>query len=177
MDADGKDGVTRQQNMVTGLWNTCKHGTRGLNVREGSPRQEIMVKKMIIKSWSVYDRCTLFGRSVYILLLRLASLGATPRSFSGLRRRSGLGLSSDDWALGHVGRTRRSGTTVDSGVRTLIGVDFANGWTIGNKLLMHKSVGNRSISTWGVEVWSVRRETTDSRLRSSSVSWRFGRGA
>jgi len=37
LDADGKNGVTRRQNTVTRLWNTCEHGTRGLNVREGSP--------------------------------------------------------------------------------------------------------------------------------------------
>jgi len=134
-----------------------------------------MVKKSTIKSWSVHDRCTLFGWSIYILLLRLASLGATPRPFSGLRRRSGLGLPSGGWTLGHVGRARRDGTTIDSGMRTFIDVGFANGWIISDELLVHKSVGNTSISTRGVEV--CKKETTDSRLRSSSVSWRFGRGA
>lgn len=108
-----------------------------------------MVKKSAIKSWSVHDRCTLFGWSIYILLLRLASLGATPRPFSGLRRWGGFGLPSGGRTLGHVGRARWGGTTIDSGMRTFISVGFANGWIVSDELLVHKSVGDTSISTRG----------------------------
>lgn len=87
-----KNGVTRQQSMVTGLLgSTRNHGTTGLNIREGSPEE---VKKTTIKSWSMHDRFPLFGWSVCVLLLRLASFGATPRPLSGLRGWSGLGLPS-----------------------------------------------------------------------------------
>jgi hypothetical protein len=154
--------------MVTGLWNTCGRGTRGLNIREGgSP--EITVKKTTIKGRSMHDRCTLFGWSVCILLLRLASFGATPRPLSGLRGRSGLGLPSGGWALGHGG-TRRGGTSIDSGVRTFIGVNFAHGRIGDNDLLVHKS-GGKYIDQHTRRTAEVReRETADSRLRSSSVS-------
>ena len=52
LDADGNDGVTRRQNTVTRLWNTCEHGTRGPNVREGSPEagnngKEVGNKKLV----------------------------------------------------------------------------------------------------------------------------------
>jgi len=128
----------------------------------------------------VHDRWTLFGWSIYILLLRLASFGATPRPLPGLRGRSGLGFPSgggggggggDGRTLGHVGRTRQSGTTVDSGVRTFVGIDFAHGVIVSNELLVHKAIAGTSLSTQKI----CKRETTDSRLRSSSVSWRFGR--
>jgi len=103
----------------------------------------------------VHDRRTLFGWSIYILLLRLASFGATPRPLSGLRGRSGLGFPSGGGGggggrtLGHVGRTHRSGTTVDSRVRTFVGADFAHGWIVSNDLLVHEPVGGTSLSTRG----------------------------
>lgn len=124
----------------------------------------------------MYDRCSLLGWSVRVLLLRLASFGATSRSLSRLRWRRGLKLSCGGrrCALGQVGRTGRSGTTIDSRVRTFIGVNFANGRIVRDKLLVHESVVRTPISTRGLG--DRKKETADSRLRSSRVSCRFGRG-
>ena len=104
-----------------------------------------MVKRTV-KSQSVHDRFSLFGCNIRVLLLRLASFGATPRPLARLRGRRSIRLSSSGCILGHVCGGRRS-TTVDSGMRTLIGVDFADGRVVVDKLLVHKSEGSASIST------------------------------
>lgn len=58
-------------------------------------------------------------------------------------------------------------------MRAFVCVGFTNGQGVGSKLLVHKSVGDAR-SERGAEV--EKRGMTDSRLRSSSVCWRFGRG-
>lgn len=118
----------------------------------------------------MHDRWTLFGWSIYILLLRLASFGAAPRPLPRLRGRSGLGFPSGGGCgcgggdggrtLGHVGRTCRSGTTVDSGVWTFVGVDFADGLIASNELLVHKAICDTSLSTHGERRPLNRRQLT-----------------
>ena len=128
---------------------------------------------MTVKRPSMCDGFSLLRRSVSILLLGLASLGATSRPLSRLWRWSGLGFPGGDCILGDIGGTRRSSAAIDSRVRAFVGGDFGNVLIV-SELLVQKSRGdNRPISTRR-EI--QKREMTDSRLRSSSVSWRFGRG-
>lgn len=111
------------------------------------------------------------GLSVCILLLRLASFRATSWPLSRRRGWSGLGFSSGGGTLCHGGRTRRGGAvTVDGGVRTFVGVKFASVLVV-SQLLVHEPNAPINTREQVCKWW-----TTDSRLRSSSVSWRFGRG-
>jgi hypothetical protein len=96
----------------------------------------------------VYDGFSFLGRSVYILLLRLASFGATSRPLSGLRGWSGLRLPGG-CVLGHIRWTGRRGA-IDGGVRTFIGVDFAN-VLIASELLVQESKGSDAGSAHGKE--------------------------
>lgn len=115
---------------------------RGLNIRGGSPERRVLKYsslKKTIKSRSLHDRLSLFGWRFYVLLLRLASFGATSRPLSGLRGWGSLGLGGGGGCtLGHGCRTGRSGA-IDSRVRTFVGVGLWHGrGDIGN-LLVHKS--------------------------------------
>jgi len=120
---------TRRQSMVTELGNTGRCGTTRVNIGEETGREG---------DQSASDRFALLGWSVYILLLRLASFGATSRPLSRLRGWSGLRFSGGGgYILSHIGWTRGGGT-VDGGVRAFIGVGFANGLVV-SKLLVQES--------------------------------------
>ena len=126
LDADGK------------VYKTTEHGDRTREYRQvwynesGYRRGD--------EDRSAYDSFALLRWSVYVLLLRLASFGATPRPLSRLRGWSGLRFSGGGGCvLGHIGGTRGGGT-VDGGVRPLIGVNFTNGLVV-SELLVHESEG------------------------------------
>ena len=102
-------------------------------------RREAKGKKTRIESQSVWGRFSLLGWSVRVLLFRLASLGTTSRPLSRLRGWSGLRFPSCGCTFGRVGGTCRSGT-IDSGVRTFIGVDLAD-VRIASELLVHEPRG------------------------------------
>jgi len=127
-----------------------------------------------VKKRSMCDGFSLLRRGVNVLLLGLASFGATSRPLSRLGRWSGLGFPGGDCILGDIGRTRRSSAAIDSRVGAFVGRgDFGNDLIVG-ELLVQKSRGDNAPIRIRREIW--KREMTDSRLRSSSVSWRFGRG-
>jgi len=73
----------------------------------------------------MHNGFSFLGWSLCILLLCLASFGATSRPLSGLRGWSGLRLASSGCTLGHICRARGSGT-IDSGMRAFIDVDLAS---------------------------------------------------
>ena len=127
--------------------------------------------KMSTERQSVCGRFSFLWWSVCILLFRLASFRTTSRPLSRLRRWSGLRLPGCSGTFGHISRTCRSGA-IDGRVRPFIGGDFAD-VLIACELLVQESNGsNAQMNTRGI----LKREMTDSRLRSSSVSWRFGSG-
>jgi len=134
LDADGKGGVTRRQSMVTERGNTCRRGMTRVNARGG--------KEGGRKKPSTWNGFSLLGRSICILLLRLASFGATSRPLSRLGRWSGLGFPASSCIFSGIGGTRRSSPAVDSGVRTfvVVVVDFGNVLIV-SKLLVQKSGG------------------------------------
>jgi len=83
-------------------------------------------KRMTVKRPSMCDGFSLLRRSISMLLLGLASLGATPRSLSRLWRWSGLGFPGGDCILCGIGGTCRSSAAIDSRVRAFVGGDFGN---------------------------------------------------
>jgi hypothetical protein len=121
----------------------------------------------------MHDRFPFFGLNVRILLLRLASLGAASRPLSRRWRWSGLGSCGGGCILNHnISRNWGSGS-VDSRVRAFIRAGFWYGRIDAGNLLVHESKGANNAP---IRRGRSRKETTDSRLRSSSVSCRFGRG-